>query len=112
MVCLWNKWRIFKKPIDINLTHIPPLIECYFHLHNFCIDEREKDWFVSETPNKLIRMHQASYEEYADKLDADTIQLWAGVHFNIKAKVRDATKKQQQFSGRDRPAYNKRRNLM
>jgi len=40
---LVNKWRIFKKPIELNLRQIPFLVECCFWLHNFCIDEREKE---------------------------------------------------------------------
>ncbi len=69
-----NKWRIFKKPIDINLTWIPSLIECCFCLHKFCMNEREKQWFVFEIPNELIGTHQASYAEYLDKLDEDVQQ--------------------------------------
>jgi len=37
-----NNWRIFKKPIELNLTWIPPLVECCFGLRNFCINERER----------------------------------------------------------------------
>jgi hypothetical protein len=61
-----NKWRIFKKPIELNLRQIPFLVECCFWLHNFCINDREKEWFICEIPNDLIGMHQASYEEYLD----------------------------------------------
>jgi len=39
---LVNKWRDFKKPIELNLTRTPSLIECCFWLHNFCINERER----------------------------------------------------------------------
>jgi len=54
-------------------------------------------------------MHQASYEEYLDDIDAH-VQQWAGGCFNIRAKVRVAIKKQLQYAGRDQPAYNKRHN--
>jgi hypothetical protein len=46
-----NNWRIFKKPIELNLTWIPSLVECCFGLRNFCINEREKEWFICEIPN-------------------------------------------------------------
>jgi len=65
-----EKWRFLKKPIELSLTQIPSLIECCLQLHIFCISEREKKWFISEIPNDLVGMHQASYEEYLDDLDA------------------------------------------
>jgi hypothetical protein len=55
-------------------------------------------------------MHQAPYEEYLDDLDAH-VQQWVGGRFKVRAKVREAIKKQLQYAGHDRPAYNKRRNL-
>jgi hypothetical protein len=97
---LVNKCRIFKKPIELNLRRIPFLVECCFQLHNFCINEREKEWFICEIPNDLIGMHQASYEEYLDDLDAH-VQQRAGGRLNVRAKVREAIKKQLQYAGRD-----------
>jgi hypothetical protein len=68
--CTGSDKKRKENDVDINLTWIPSLIiECCFCLHNFCINEREKEWFVSEIPRKLIGMHQASYEEYLDDLD-------------------------------------------
>ncbi len=95
-----NKWRIFKKPIELNLRQIPFLVECCFRLRNFCINEREKEWFICEIPNDLIGMHLASYEEYLDDLDAH-VQQRAGGRLNVRAKVREAIKKQLQYAGHD-----------
>jgi hypothetical protein len=97
---LVNKWRIFKKAIELNLRQIPFLVECCFRLRNFCINEREKEWFICEIPNDLIGMHLASYEEYLDDLDAH-VQQRAGGRLNVRAKVREAIKKQLQYAGHD-----------
>ncbi len=94
----------------MNLRWVPLLVECCLCLHNFCINEREKDWLVSDIPNEAIENHRVSYEEYLDELDNDGHQR-AGGHINIRSKVREAIKKQLKFAGRDRPAYNKRRNF-
>ena len=56
----------------------------------------------------LIGMHQASYEEHLDDLDAH-VQEREGRCFNIRAKVIEAIKKQLQYAGRNRPAYKKHR---
>jgi hypothetical protein len=53
-------------------------------------------------------MHQASYEEHLDDLDAH-VQEREGRCFNIRAKVIEAIKKQLQYAGRNRPAYKKHR---
>ena len=34
-----NKWRIFKRPIEMKLSRIPHLVECAFRLQNFCINQ-------------------------------------------------------------------------
>ena len=107
---LVNKWRIFKKAVELNLKRIPLLVECCFRLHNFCINEREKQWIIADITNNALQHHQASYEEYMDELDNDGQNLHAGGRVNCRAKVREAIKKQLASSGRDRPVYNKRRN--
>ncbi len=65
-----NKWRVFKRPIEINLSQVPSLIECCMRLHNYCIDEWDEEWYVADLPEGAIREHVASFEEYCDALDA------------------------------------------
>jgi hypothetical protein len=79
---LVNKWRILMKPIEINLRWVPLLIKC--QLHNYCINEREKEWFISDIPHEAIRDHCSSYEEYLDELDNDEQQQTRG-HVNIRS---------------------------
>jgi hypothetical protein len=91
---LVNKWRVFKKPIEINLKRIPALVECCMQLHNFCVNERNLDWCVPDLPDHVVTEHNPQYEEYID----------------VRAKVHEAIKRQLAALGRDRPAYNKIRN--
>ena len=58
-----NKWRVFKKPVEIRLERVPHLVECCMKLHNFCIDERVQEWFVPDIAEDTILEHQAAYEE-------------------------------------------------
>jgi hypothetical protein len=96
---LVNKWRIFKKAVELNLKWIPLLVECCFRLHNFCINEREKQWFIAVIPNDAVVHYQASYEEYMDELDNERQNLLAGGWVNCRAKVREAIKKQLAYAG-------------
>jgi len=83
-----NKWRVFKKPVEIRLERVPHLVECCMRLHNFCIDERVQEWFVPDIAEDAILEHQAAYEEYIDEMDAVDSAGHAGGHINTRAKVR------------------------
>jgi hypothetical protein len=64
-----NKWRVFKRPIELGLLVVPSLVECCMRLHNFCIDNREQDWKVPDLPAELTMEHLPLYEEYLDEID-------------------------------------------
>lgn len=109
---LVNKWRVFKKALEINLKRIPALIECSMRLHNFCIEERNAEWQVPDLPDDLVVDHTPQYQEYCDSLEEEGQTGHAGGRNNVRSKVREAIRKQLAASGRDRPNYNKRRNLI
>ncbi len=106
---LVNKWRVFKKPLEVNLKRVPSIVECCTQLHNFCINKREQEWAVVDVAEELLGDHVASYEEYNDELDGDG-SLRAGGCINARAQVREAIKWQLSSLGQDRPVYNKIRN--
>jgi len=80
-------------------------------LHNFCINERNQEWCVPDLPNHAVTCHTPQYKEYCDALDEQQIQQRAGGRTNVHAQVHEAITKQLADHGRDRPLYNKRRNL-
>jgi hypothetical protein len=41
-----NKWRVFKKPVELKLSAIPTLVESCMRLHNFCILFNESEWHI------------------------------------------------------------------
>jgi len=94
------------------LKCIPALIECSMRLHNFCIEERNAEWQVPDLPDDLVVDHTQQYQEYCDIFEEEGQTGHAGGHNNVRAKVREAIRKQLAASGRDRPNYNKRRNLI
>ena len=61
-------------------------------------------------PHKQKRLPQ--YQEYCDSLEEEGQTGRAGGRNNVRSKVREAIRKQLAASGRDRPNYNKRRNLI
>jgi len=109
---LVNKWRVFKKPIELSLKRVPSLIECCMRLHNFCINERNLDWSVPDLPDHAIPNHIPQYEQYIDSLDNETGNVRAGGRNNVRAKVREGIKRQLASLGRDRPAHNRIRNCI
>jgi hypothetical protein len=107
---LVNKWRVFKRPIEIKLKRVPSLIECCMRLHNWCINERDGQWIVPDmTPGQLDE-HVASYEEYMDDADPTSANARGGGRGNIRSMVRNAITKQLVSEGRDRPRHNRMRN--
>ena len=39
---LTNKWRIFKKTLEVSLRRVGKIILASFRLHNFCINQRNE----------------------------------------------------------------------
>ncbi len=109
---LVNKWRVFKKSLEVNLKCVPRVVECCMRLHNFFINEREQEWAVVEIPEQGLAEHVGSYEEYLDGLDSAGNDQQAGGCVNVRAHVREAIKKQLSSLGLDRPIYNKVQNLV
>jgi hypothetical protein len=105
-----NKWRVFKRPIEINLSRVPSLIECCMRLHNYCIDEQDAERYVADLPEGAITEHVASYEEYFDTLDATGTNQHGGGRNNVRCRVREAIRKQLLSHGRERPCHNRKRN--
>jgi hypothetical protein len=56
-----NKWRVFKKPVELRLERLPNLVECDMRLHNFYINEQVHEWFLVEIDADAIADHQATY---------------------------------------------------
>jgi chloramphenicol O-acetyltransferase len=108
---LVNKWRVFKKPLEVSLTQVPAVVECCMRLHNFCMNERNQEWCVPDMPDHTVTGHTPQYEEYLDALDEERLQQYAGGYINACAQVCEAITKQLAALGCDRPFYNKRRNL-
>ena len=74
-------------------------------LHNYCIDERDAEWYAPDLPNEAIAEHLASFEEYHDALDATGTSLHGGGRNNVRCVVRDAIRKQLTSLGRERPCH-------
>jgi hypothetical protein len=104
---LVNKWRVFKKALEINLKRVPALIECCMRLHNYCINERNVEWCIPDLSDDAVLDHVAQYEQYIDPLDEEGR---AGGRNNVRARVREAIKTQLRSLGRERPTNNKVRN--
>ena len=105
-----NKWRVFKRPIELGLHAVPSLVECCMRLHNFCIDNRETDWKVPDLPAELVMEHLTLYEEYLDEIDPSTPTATTTTVVQ-QNKVREAITRQLAANGLSRPIYNKKRNL-
>jgi hypothetical protein len=90
---LVNKWRVFKKSLELNLEHVPSTAECCLQLHNFCINWREQEWTVVKIPDQGLAEHVASYKEYLGEFDSVGNNQRAGGHLNVRAQVREAIKK-------------------
>jgi chloramphenicol O-acetyltransferase len=90
---LVNKWRVFKKPLEMSLTRVPAVVECCMRLHNFCINKRNQEWCVPDLPNHAVTCHTPQYKEYCDALDEQQIQQRAGGCINVRAQVREAITK-------------------
>jgi hypothetical protein len=99
-----NKWRVFKKPLQLGLARVPTLIECCVRLHNYCIEQREADWCIPDVVPELISTHVPSYDEYKDELNSETSSSGG------RNTVRTALTKQLLSNGRMRPMGNVRRN--
>jgi len=108
---LVNKWRVFKKPLEVSLTQVPAVVECCMQLHNFCINERNQEWCVSDLPDHAVTDHNPQYEEYMDTLDEEKVQPHAGGCINVHTQVCEAIKKQLAALGHDRQLYKKKLNL-
>jgi hypothetical protein len=107
---LVNKWRVFKRPIELKLERVPCLIECCMHLHNWCINGRDIRWIIPDMTPTQVEEHVASYEEYMDDLDHTNANQRGGGRFNVRSMGRDAIKKQLVAEGRDRPRHNRMHN--
>ena len=103
-----NKWWVFKRPIELGLHVVPSLVECCMRLHNFCIDNREQEWNVSDVPAELVMEHVTNYEEYLDEIDPNMSTVTTVGRRN---NVREALTRQLAANGLSRPIYNKKRNL-
>jgi hypothetical protein len=65
---------------------------------------------MPDLPDHVVTEHNPQYEECIDCLDNEGQNMRAGGRNNVRAKVREAIKRQLAALGRDRPAYNKIRN--
>ncbi len=107
-----NKWRVFKKPVELKLSAIPTLVECCMRLHNFCIDRNESEWHIADLTPELLEEHIPLYEEYLDDIDAPAPGMQAPVPqlSGKRNNVREAITKQLAAHGLSRPWYNRKRN--
>jgi hypothetical protein len=87
---LVNKWRVLKNPLEVNFRCVPSVVECCMHLHNYCINEREVEWAVTNIPDSGLADHVASYEEYFDEMDSACSTQCTGSHINVRSQVREA----------------------
>jgi DDE superfamily endonuclease len=62
---LVNKWRIFRRPLQVRLKHVGRLFLCATRLHNFCIDERLLDEEETKGPvhARAPRAHDEADEQ-------------------------------------------------
>ena len=99
---LVSKWRIFKKPLEVQFWRTTLIIEATFRLHNFCINMGEST--IISDANCDPESFCPSYMEYLDAL---------GILDNVKSKrhaVRQAILEKVKSDGRRRPRYNIVRN--
>ena len=87
---LVNKWRVFKRPIELKLERVPCLIECCMRLHNWCINGCDILWIIPDVTPTQVEEHVASYEEYMDDLDPTNANQHGGGGINVRSMVRDA----------------------
>jgi DDE superfamily endonuclease len=95
---LVNKWRIFKRPMQVKLKNVGQVFLCATRLHNFCIDER-----VTKLDTTLDCTDTAdSYAYVPSDINAATIPG--------NSMIRDILVEEIAAMGLSRPAYNVQRN--
>ncbi len=102
-----NKWWVFKRPIGLGLHVVPTLVECCMRLHNFCNDNREHEWNVSDVPAELVMEHVTNYEEYLDEIDPSMSTVTT---IGRRNNVREALARQLAANSLSRQLYNKNLN--
>jgi hypothetical protein len=100
---LVSKWRIFKRPIELKLHRVWHLIQAFFRLHNFCINERDEvsNVILTHDPDTFVPNY-----EFA----VPFVQTLLPVRMQ-RSLVREAIRAQLQANGIERPSYNIIRNI-
>lgn len=94
-----NKWRIFKRSLHIRLKNVGKVFICATRLHNFCMDEADKDnWSV-------LSVRDQDEEEVFLESDPETVSIPGN------SLTREWVLTEIYNMGLDRPANNLRRNL-
>ena len=97
-----NKWRIFKKPLEVPLRCVGKIILASFWLHNFCINQREEKIPQAANPDT----HKPRYEQYLDDMgNSQLSQIIGGI-----GTTREYLRRQLHAQGFIRPQYNIDRN--
>jgi hypothetical protein len=108
---LVNKWRIFRRPLQVRLKNVGKVFLCATRLHNFCINERlldddfDDDDDDDDPPNpKAVSGHE---EQNPIRFVPSTVAV-ASVQGN--SVIRDFLVDEIKSNALSRPAHNLQRN--
>jgi hypothetical protein len=98
---LVNKWRAFKKPLQVKLNIAPIIIDVAARLHNFCINMRDS---ASPIYDKDPSTYIPDYDEYIGASEEDDAEILekSQLRMNLTTLIREQAIM--------RPAYNRAHN--
>lgn len=92
-----NKWRVFRRPSELNLKNASLLVHACMRMHNYCIDNRE---FV---PPEVI-LNPSEFEPDFEATHSTEVQS------NGRSYIRNRICEFIKQNGFERPFYNVQRN--
>jgi DDE superfamily endonuclease len=105
---LTNVWRIFKKPMRLDLENVPRFILAAMRLHNYLIDERQVGFDNNDTQQTIrtlsdeeILIHSRNYESIVPPVEI----------MQRRHTIREIILNEIKSDGLQRPIYNRQRNI-
>jgi hypothetical protein len=95
---LVSKWRIFKKPLEVNLFHVGHIVQACAQLHNYCINNHDDNIPIIFIHNP--KPFTSNFEAFYPPVYALIITQASG------CASREAIRSQVASDGYCRPAYN------